>query len=116
MSEPALAAWLLLSAFLASVTGMGWLSLSMQVHAQQVWGSALTSASPLLLRTLGASALALALWLCLQVDHASMAALVWVMTLATTAIIVAFILTWRASWLRVLAPWLRASSTAGCGS
>lgn len=116
MSESAFAAWLLLSAFLASVAGMGWLALSMQVHAQLVWGGALTAASPLLLRTLGASALALALWLCLRVDHASMAVLVWVMTLAATAILVAFILTWRASWLRVLAPWLRAAGTAGRGS
>jgi hypothetical protein len=115
MPEPAISAWLLLSAVLASVAGMGWLALSMQVHAQQVWGSALTVASPRLLRTLGAFALALSLWLCLRVDHASMAVLVWVMTLATTGILVAFILTWRASWLRLLAPWLRATSTAGGG-
>jgi hypothetical protein len=37
-----------------------------------------------------------------------MAVLVWVMSLAAGALTTAFVLTWRAHWLRVLAPWVRA--------
>jgi hypothetical protein len=47
------------------------------------------------LRGLGALALMAALVLCLAADHASMAVLVWVMTLAGAALTIAFTLTWR---------------------
>ena len=61
---------------------------------------------------LGASALAAGLVLCLAVDHASMAVLVWVMALAGAALVVAFTLAWRARWLGILAPWVRAGGAA----
>ncbi|WP_411833686.1 DUF3325 domain-containing protein [Pseudoxanthomonas mexicana] len=105
MHEPAHAGWLLAAALAACVAGMGWLALSMPVHAQQVWGATPSRTATLWLRGLGALALATALGLCLAVDHASMAALVWLMGLAAAALIVAFTLAWRARWLRALAPW-----------
>ena len=49
-------------------------------------------------------AIAGSLGLCLAVDHASMAALVWVMALAAAALVVAMALSWRPHWLRLLVP------------
>jgi hypothetical protein len=100
-------ALLLSAALMACVAGMGWLALAMQVHARQVWGAAVTPAAARGLRVLGASGLVAGLFLCLAVDHPSMAVLVWVMALAGAALVVAFILTWRARWLGALAPWIR---------
>lgn len=108
MPDSASAAWLLLAALLICVVGMGWLALSMQVHALQVWGAVPSPAMTRVLRVLGTSGLAIALWLCFMADHISMAVLVWVMTLAGSALLIAFTLAWRASWLQVLAPWVRA--------
>lgn len=107
MSEAAVAACMLSAALLASLAGMGWLALSMQVHARQVWEGGLSPATSRLLRWLGAAALVVALGLCLAVDHASMATLVWVMALTGAALLVAFTLAWHPRWLRVLAPWVR---------
>ena len=45
-------------------------------------------------------ALLASLLLCLRADHASMAVLVWVMSLAAAALLVAFTLAWRPHWLR----------------
>jgi hypothetical protein len=91
-------------AFLCSTCGMALLALAMRVHWQQVRDDEGPSASAaLVLRSLGAFAVALSLWVCLQVDHGSMAALVWVMSLAASASIVAFTLTWRPGWLGWLA-------------
>ena len=59
------------------------------------------------LRLLGTVGLGASLALCLAVDHASMAALVWVMGLAASALAVAFTLTWRPRWLAALMPWVR---------
>jgi len=109
VSETALAACMLSATLLASVAGMGWLALSMPAHALQVWPGALPPVTSRLLRCTGASSLVVALGLCLAVDHASMAALVWVMTLTGASLLVAFALAWRPGWLRVLVPWVRAS-------
>lgn len=99
---------LLGAALLAALAGMGWLALAMEVHWQQVCGAAPQPAARVrLLRVLGTMALAAALGLCLAVDHASMAALVWVMALAAAALTVALTLTWRPHWLRVLVPGVR---------
>jgi len=111
MHEAAGAGWLLGAALLAGVAGMGWLALAMPAHAQQVWGVAASPATVRILRVLGALGLAAALALCLAVDHASMAVLVWVMALAGSALVVALTLAWRARWLGVLAPWVRAGGT-----
>ncbi len=107
MSEALQSACLLSSALLASLAGMGWLALSMQVHSQQVWGRALSSVTVRAMRWMGGCALLAALVLCLTVDHASMASLVWVMSLAGAALVIAFTLTWQPRVLRVLAPWVR---------
>ncbi|MGC3985847.1 MAG: DUF3325 domain-containing protein [Pseudorhodoferax sp.] len=98
-------ALLLGAALLAALAGMGWLALAMDVHWQQVCGAAAQPPARVrLLRALGVLALAASLWLCLAVDHASMAALVWVMALAAAALAVAMALAWRPRWLRVLVP------------
>lgn len=99
-------ALLLVAALAACVAGMGWLALAMDGHWTQACGTApRRPATARRLRVLGWLALAAALALCLAVDHASMAVLVWVMALAAAALTVAFTLAWRAHWLRVLLPW-----------
>lgn len=99
-------ALLLLFALLASLAGMGWCALSMDVHWSQVRGDA--PHSPALIKTLrlgGAGALLLSLVLCLTVDSPSIAVLVWLMALAGATLAIAFTLTWRASLLGMLVFW-----------
>jgi hypothetical protein len=101
-------ALLLLAAYAANVFGMGWFALGLDVHWRQVHGDApRTPATVRRLRLLGALGLFASLALCVAVDHATMASLVWIMALAAAALTIAFTLTWRAHWLRVLAPRLR---------
>lgn len=90
--------WLLV-ALLCSIGGIAWLALAMQVHWTQVRGTEARRSTVLSLRLLGTGALALSLWACLRADHASMAALLWVMLLAASALAVAFVLAWRPRWL-----------------
>ncbi len=98
----------LLLAVVANVAGLGWLALAMEVHWEQAYGPVPASrATVLLLRGLGVTGLVTSLLLCLRVDHASMAALVWFMTLAGSALTIAFTLSWRARWLGLLSPWVR---------
>lgn len=98
-------ALLLGAALVSALAGMGWLALAMDVHWEQVCGAAAERpARARLLRALGMLALAVSLWLCLVVDHASMAALVWIMALAAAALTVAMVLSWRPHWLRLLVP------------
>ncbi|MES2532938.1 MAG: DUF3325 domain-containing protein [Pseudomonadota bacterium] len=93
----------LLLAVVANLAGLGWLALAMEVHWEQAFGPAPASrATVLLLRVLGVTGLVVSLLLCLRVDHASMAALVWFMTLAGSALAIAFTLSWRPRWLGVL--------------
>ncbi|KYZ85441.1 DUF3325 domain-containing protein [Alloalcanivorax xenomutans] len=95
---------LLLAALLLSVIGLGWFALALDVHWKQACGKqARGVASARGLRLFGGVALALSLILCLQVDHPTMAALVWIMSLAGAALIVAFALSWRPHWLALLA-------------
>lgn len=107
----------LLAAMLANLVGMGWLALAMDVHARQVGDPVpCTPAATRRLRGLGATSLAASLGLCLAVDHPSMAVLVWVMALAAAALAIAFTLSWRASWLRLLSPrigWERSRPQSG---
>ncbi len=95
---------LLAIVFALSLTGMASLALTMEAHWAQVCeGQPQSPAAVLRLRVAGSASLAAALVLCLIVDHASMAVLVWVMTMAASALAVAFTLTWQPRWLRVLA-------------
>lgn len=98
----------LLGASLAScVAGFGWLALSMDVHWRQVRGGTAPSNNVrMLLRLFGAIALVASLMLCLAVDHASMASLVWVMSLAAAALSVALTLSWRPRCLAPLLFWI----------
>lgn len=106
MSESMFAACLRSAALLSSMAGMGWLALSMRAHAQQVWGVVPTSMASRVLRWIGIVGLAAALGLCLMADHASMAVLVWIMSLTGGSLLVAFTLSWYPRWLRALAPWV----------
>ncbi|MBO9661585.1 DUF3325 domain-containing protein [Dokdonella sp.] len=92
---------LLLAAWLAGFAGMGWFALAMETHWRQACSEA-AGPPAARLRAAGTIALTASLALCLYVDHPSMAALVWVMSLAAAALAVAFLLSWRARWLRVL--------------
>lgn len=93
----------LLGAVVANLAGMSWLALSLDVHWRQVSGhSPARHPFAIRLRILGALTLACSFMLCLSVDHTSMASLVWVMALTAAALAVAFTLTWRAHWLRLL--------------
>lgn len=105
MSDAALSAALMTAALLTSVVGMGWLALAMPVHASQAWDRPPSTTALKVLRWLGVLSLLVALCLCLAVDHASMASLVWVMAMAFAALLVAMTLAMRPRWLRILAPW-----------
>jgi len=99
-------ALLLAAALACSLGGIAWFALAMEVHWQQALrtGAPIGARAATALRTLGGAALAASLLLCLRADHPSMAALVWVMSLAASALAVAMLLAWRAHWL---AGWAR---------
>jgi hypothetical protein len=103
---------LLVCALICCVAGFGWLALAMDVHWQQVRDDALPGRSTRRnLRVLAVIAFAVALALCLSVDHATMASLVWIMLLIASSLSVAFTLTWCPRWLAPLVFWIRPSST-----
>ena len=66
MPEQGAVAGLLLAAVLASSAGMGWLALSMQVHARQAWDATPSSATMRALRWMGVAGIVIALVLCLR--------------------------------------------------
>ena len=99
---------MLLVALLASVCGLAWLAFAMEPHWRQVRGDVpIKRGTASALRILGTVALGGSLFLCLQVDHVSMASLVWVMSLAAAALIIAFTLAWRPRTLAWLIAWAR---------
>ena len=96
---------LLAAAIATSVAALTWLALAMDVHWRQVFGARQRGRRTAgLLRVLGITGLAGSLLLCLKVDHLSMASLVWFMTLAASALVVALTLAWRPHWLAVFHP------------
>lgn len=105
--------WLIAAAAL-SFSGMAWLALAMEVH----WGQVMHQHAEDAVRTrgrlrrLGAAALPLSLLACLMADRPSMAALVWIMLLAGSAVAVAMVLSRRAHWLR---PWCLVPAAAPSG-
>ncbi len=91
----------LMIAVLFSLSGMMWLALSLLPHWRQAVGERpLSTGRQRVLRVLGVGALTLALGLCLRVDHASMAVLVWMMTMSGAAFSVALLFAWRPRWSR----------------
>lgn len=103
-------ALLLIVAFLICTSGMAWLALSLEPHWRQLRSSQPSLALVRQLRLAGWLAILGSLPICLAADHASMAALVWIMTLAASALSVAFILTWRPRLLAPLIAWTPASA------
>ena len=99
------AAWMLAGAAALALLGFAWLALAMDAHWEQVHGQqGLAPAGPKLLRFGGGALLVASLGLCLMSDHASMAVLVWLMLLASAAVLVAMTLAWRPHFLRPLWP------------
>ena len=92
---------LLAAALVCAAMGMGWLALAMDVHWNQLCAGPRTRRSIVVLRTLGVASLFGSLVLCLIADTATMAVLVWMMSLAVGAASVAFVLSTRP---RILAP------------
>jgi hypothetical protein len=102
--DAAIGALLLAVAVALAVCGVVWLALAMDTHWQQVRdGSAPTRGAATALRWLGSLALFASLLLCLRADHLTMAPLVWLMSIAGAAVLVALMLAWRPRWL---APWV----------
>lgn len=98
---------LLAAALGAATCGMAWLALAKKPHWTQVRGSTpLAPGSARTLQALGAAALVASWVLCLGADHATMASLVWIMTMTASALIVAFTLAYRPRWLSWLVCWL----------
>lgn len=97
-----------LGALAACFCGLAWVALAMDVHWQQACGGdGPGTVRARALRLLGSTTLAGALALCLAVDHPSMAALVWIMALAGSALGIALLLAWRPHWLGWLVPGAR---------
>jgi hypothetical protein len=96
---------LLLGSTLAfAICGMAWLALAMDAHWRQLHvDKPLTEATAQRLRISGAVALLISLGCCSAAEHASMAALVWIMSLTAAALLVTFTLAYRPRWLGFLA-------------
>ncbi len=95
----------LCTALILTVAGMGWLALAMDVHWKQVYTGTRSRRAMIVSRCLGYAALTTSLILCLLADTATMATLVWMMLLALSAAIIAFLLSWRPGVLAPLAAW-----------
>jgi phosphate/sulfate permease len=97
-------AWLVVS-FMASLTGMAWLALSLDTHWRQVRNEAPLRASVRRkLRLTGAGALLVSFVASLLADHPTMAPLVWIMSLGAAALLVGMLLAWRPRVLATIAP------------
>jgi hypothetical protein len=96
--------WLVIS-FLASLAGMAWLALSLDVHWRQACGDApLRGAVRRWLRLAGAFALLLSLAVSFLADHPTMAPLVWIMGIGVAALLTGMLLAWRPGVLASIAP------------
>jgi len=83
---------------------MAWFSFAIKSHWQQVTsGQELTGGKIKLYRVLGGIFLVIALVLCFLADNVSIAVLVWIMSTTAASIAVAFTLSYKPSWLRILA-------------
>jgi hypothetical protein len=85
------------------VLALAWLALAMERHWRQLRRqSALSRRTVLALRVLGTTGLGASLALCLWLDHATIASLVWVMALVPAALAVTFTFSWRPQWFAPL--------------
>lgn len=89
------------------LAGLAWLALAMERHWYQLHDAAPSRTTVTLLRALGSAALLTSLALCLRLDHASIAVLVWVMALVPAALAVTFTFSWRPEWFAPLSLRLR---------
>ncbi len=96
-----------LLAFAACFLGAAWLALAMDAHWRQVHGPSPAVRDRVVLRTLGIAALAGGLMACLRANHPSIAALVWIMSVAVASLLTALLLAWRPRWLAWTVAWLR---------
>ena len=98
-------AWLQALGLFCSLCGMGWLALAMEAHWKQALGASdgPGARDAAWLRVLAAIAFAASLGLFMATNHASIAALAWIMSLVVAAFVVAFVLSWRPSQLAWLA-------------
>lgn len=100
-------ALLLAMSFLCALVGMSSLALALKPHWAQVRGPVPHSqALARRLRFFGTTCLMLSLVVCLALDHASMACLVWIMTLGAAALLVAMALAYAPrslAWLATVA-------------
>lgn len=82
-------------ALLATTAGLLCFAISMERHWRQLLSRSLSPRLAGVLRAAGAALLAISLALCLGHDHATMAALVWMMLLALGALAVAMFFAWQ---------------------
>jgi Protein of unknown function (DUF3325). len=88
------------------VLGLASFALAMERHWRQLRpGSPIARPTTLVLRAIGATALAASLALCLWLDHGTIASLVWVMALVPAALAVTFTFSWRPQWFAPLLWW-----------
>ncbi len=98
-----MAEWLLLVlAYVCGQLGVACFALALPAHWSEVNGRTSRGGTPPRLRLAGAVGLVASLLLCLAADHASMAVLVWVMSLSVSAVTVAVVLAYHPTWLRWL--------------
>lgn len=98
---------LLFFAIAVCVCGMAWFALSLESHWRQLRSNTPSRTVVRQLRLLGWASMVVSLLLCLAADHATMASLVWVMSLAASTLIISFTLTWRPRLLNLLIAWAR---------
>ncbi|MEM0912437.1 MAG: DUF3325 domain-containing protein, partial [Pseudomonadota bacterium] len=98
--------YLLLSlASVITVVSFGWLALAMNSHWKQVFAqTGPTKPTQTRLRIMACAGLLTSLWLCLLANHASIAALVWIMLLTGAAFLIGMLLSWKPKVLRGIFP------------
>ena len=92
-------------ATLITIVSFGWLALAMNKHWRQVFNTDGPSERiKTVLRLLACLGLLVSFYICLLANHASIAALVWIMLLTGASIVIGMLLTWKPSVLKVIFP------------
>ncbi|ARU59484.1 hypothetical protein OLMES_5504 [Oleiphilus messinensis] len=95
--------WLLF-AIVFSLTSMAWFALSINSHWKQVFGNTCSNAHALRIRSVGMGLLLLSAICCFKADHPTMAILVWIMLIPTSAILVALMLSKKPKLMQFFYP------------